>query len=71
MSHNGVSYTLTDTTIISCHGTSFKSIVDAKNYAHKLQQDWGICETFSIGEYTWSGHKEVYRSTPLKEENVG
>lgn len=57
-----VSYTLTGIKPhISCFGTSFKSIEEAKDYALKLQSV-GLCESYSIGEYTYEGHKEVFHS---------
>lgn len=52
---------LTDTTQIACHGTSFKSIAEARNYATTLQE-LNLCKTFSIGQYTKEGYVEVYNS---------
>lgn len=54
-------FTLTDTHQISCHGTSFGSIAEAKNYAISLQE-LGLCKTYSIGKYADGGHVEVYNS---------
>lgn len=55
-------FTLTDTNQIACHGTSFKSLADARNYAISLQE-WGLCKTYSVGQYTKEGHIEVYNSS--------
>ena len=54
-------FTLTDTNQIACHGTSFRSLADAKNYAVRLQE-LGLCKSYSIGQYTKEGHVEVYNS---------
>lgn len=54
-------FTLTDTTIISCLGTSFPSLAAARNFAISLQE-YGLCETYSVGQYTPKGHVEVYNS---------
>lgn len=54
-------FTLTDTTQIACHGTSFRSLAEAKNYAIDLQK-LGLCKSYSIGQYTEKGHVEVYNS---------
>lgn len=57
-------FTLTDTNSIACHGTSFRSLAEAKNYAIRLQE-LGLCKSYSIGKYCSShpnGHIEVYNS---------
>ena len=54
-------FTLTDTNQIACHGTSFRSLADAKNYAIKLQ-GYGLCKTYMIGQYAKEGHIMVYDS---------
>lgn len=54
-------FTLTDTSQIACHGTSFKNVAEAKNYAISLQK-FGLCRSYSIGKYTKEGHIEVYNS---------
>lgn len=54
-------FTLTDTNQIACHGTSFRSLADAKNYAIELQ-GYGLCKTYMIGQYTKEGHIMVYDS---------
>ena len=54
-------FTLTDTNQIGCHGTSFRSLTDAKNYAIKLQ-GYGLCKTYMIGQYAKEGHIMVYDS---------
>lgn len=56
-----MSFTLTDTTQVSCHGTSFKSLAEAKNYAISLQE-FGLCETYSVGEYRDGKYVNVYKS---------
>lgn len=55
-------FTLTDTNNIACHGTSFGSLLEAKNYAINLQK-FGLCKSYSIGQYTKDGHIEVYNSS--------
>lgn len=54
-------FTLTDNDQIACHGTSFKSLSEAKNYAASLQK-FGLCKTYSIGEYRDDKHVEVFNS---------
>ncbi len=70
MEHNNITYTLTSTDTICCHGTSFPSLIDAKNYAMSLQQDFGICKTFSIGRYSYHGHMEVYNSERVYQKEA-
>ena len=53
-------FTLNDTNQIACHGT-FRSIANAKNYAISLQE-FGLCMTFMILQYTKEGHIMVYDS---------
>ncbi len=72
--HNNISYTLTTTSpSIACHGTSFKSLDEAKDYAENIiiKRQNEIADRlniprldikYSIGEYSWEGHKEVYRN---------
>ena len=54
-------FTLTDTNQIACHGTSFKSLAEAKNHAIRLQK-FGLCVTYMIGQYAKEGHIMVYDS---------
>lgn len=54
-------FTLTDTNQIACHGTSFRSLADARNYAIRLQK-LGLCVTYKVGQYTKEGHIMVYDS---------
>ena len=54
-------FTLTDTNQIACHGTSFQSLAEAKNYAMRLQK-LGLCVTYMIGQYAKEGHIMVYDS---------
>lgn len=56
-----IMFTLTDTNQIACHGTSFRSLADAKNHAISLQE-YGLCRSYSIGKYTKEGHIMVYDS---------
>jgi hypothetical protein len=57
-----VSYTLTSIEPIACHGTSFQSLLEAINYAEKSLQPLGLCKKYSVGEYSYDGHKEIYRN---------
>lgn len=57
----GPMFTLTDTNQIASHGTSFRSLAEAKNYAISLQK-LGLCKSYSVGKYTKEGHVEVYNS---------
>ena len=49
------------TLTIACHGTSFISLADARNYAIRLQK-LGLCVTYMVGQYTKEGHIMVYDS---------
>jgi len=53
-------FTLNDTSQIACHGT-FRSVADAKIYAISLQE-FGLCMTYMILQYTKEGHIMVYDS---------
>jgi len=53
---------LTDTKQIACHGTSFQNVAEAKNYAILLQE-YGLCESFSIGRYYNGKYIEIYNSS--------
>jgi len=55
-------YTLTDTKLIACHGTSFPTMKAAMDYAKELYNEFGLCESFSIGCYKNGKYVEVYNS---------
>jgi hypothetical protein len=55
-------FTLTDTHLISCHGTSFRNFEEAVNYATKLRE-LGLCRSYSIGQYINGRHKCIYVSS--------
>lgn len=54
-------FTLTDTNQIACHGTSFKNLKEANDYA-LLLQEFNLCKTYSIGKYIDGKHIEVFNS---------
>ena len=59
---NTIHYTLTDVDLLACHGTSFVSLVAARDYAMSLRE-YGLCMSFSIGCYKNGKHVEVYTSS--------
>ena len=62
-------YTLIDCLSICCHGTSFPSLIAAKNYAHELQKQYGLCQWFNIGAYIDGKYIEVYKSWSKEDED--
>lgn len=47
---------------IACFGTSFKSVIDARNYATSLQQSYGLCIKYNIMCYDHGKTRLVYKS---------
>jgi hypothetical protein len=60
-------YTLTDATQIACHG-SFSSVNDAITHARQLQE-FGLCQTFTVGGYSDGKFVTVFTSSPVLECN--
>ena len=54
-------YTLTDTTSVACHGTSYQTFGKALEYALWLRT-LGLCATYKIGRYYGGKHIWVYDS---------
>lgn len=60
-------YMLTDATQIASHG-SFASVNDAITYAKQLQE-FGLCQTFTVGGYSDGKFVTVFTSSPVLECN--